>query len=353
MRKAASLAILLAACGGESAITLAKLPQQLHGAICQHEASCGLVLESDCQEESLAWMARAQASTDALQPVIALAIAATEPEVAAELAGKAIEFDGGNARACVDAIGDMDCDTTSQSRRVTPTACFGIFTGTVAAGAACQRDQECVSGSCNRSACEDLTACCASSVCQDLPPSPVAIGDACDFSVCGQGAYCDVATKLCTALVASGAACDQSALECDYGLGCTANACAKLPHVGDACTDLCADENAACVSGKCVALGFQSDACSDTPCSNYYPCDTTAMTPVCTAVPHGGQTCLDQYCADGDYCNVGVGPNGGACASPNADGTTCDAAFECAGGLCVNGSGQGLICATPKVCTGS
>lgn len=349
----AAAGLLLAACGGESAITLAKLPQQLHGAICQHAALCGLVEVSDCQDESLAWMQRAQPTTDALQPVITLAIAATEPEVAAELASGAIKFDGGNARSCVDAIVDMDCDATSQSRRVTPTACFGVFTGSVDSGAACQRDQECVSGSCNRSACEDLTTCCASSVCQDLPPSPVASGGDCDFTVCGAGLYCDQTSKQCTPLLSAGATCDDSALECPYGQGCTQGACATLPALGAACTDACADENAACVSGKCVAVGYQSAACSAAPCSPYYPCDTTLATPVCTAVPNSGQSCLDQYCSGGAYCAVGAGPNGGLCTAPNPDGTSCQNAFECSGGLCVNGGSAGLVCATPAVCAGS
>jgi hypothetical protein len=356
VRHLAVLAVALVAGCGSNSISFEQLSNNLQGAICQHEAVCGVVSDEDCNAVNPQWVQQALSPGDSLLPVIQLAIDANDPEVGAAVTAKVIAYNATNAQTCVTDVQGMSCDLTSQSRRVTPTACFAILVGKIAAGDACQRDEECASNSCNTSNCESTATCCTVSECQNLARSPVASGGACDFSSCGAGTYCDVSTKICMPLIHASAACDQTEPQCDYGLGCSNGVCGALPAFGKACTSACSDEDAVCANGLCTALLDRTQACGSGTCSAFYPCDQTQNPPVCAPVAIDGASCQDQYCTGGDFCNLGAGPNGGVCQQPEPDGTPCDSGVneECQSGLCTNnGSAGSSECAPIAVCTGS
>jgi hypothetical protein len=356
VRHLAAVAVVLVAGCSSSSVSFDQLSTQLQGAICQHEAVCGVVSNEDCNAVNLEWVQQALQAGDSLLPVVQLAVDASDPEVAAAVKAGVTKYDDANAETCINDIQAMSCDTTSQNRRVTPVACFDILVGKVASGGACQRDEECASNSCNTSNCVSTASCCTTAVCQNLARSPVADGGACDFSSCGAGTYCDVSTKVCLPLIAAGSACDPSQAQCAYGLGCNNGICAALPALGKACTTACADEDAACANGTCAFLLDRTQACGSGTCSPFYPCDQTQDPPVCTPVAIDGAPCQDQYCTGGDYCNLGAGPNGGVCTPPLPNGTACDSGVneECQSGLCTNnGTGGASTCAAIAVCTGS
>ncbi len=351
---------ILVACNSKT-VTLAQLPQELQGAVCQHEASCGVVAESDCNTMNVGAVQLALA-VQTLEPVLVIASHASDPEILAAIDAKVTSYSSDKASSCIDGILDMGCDTTAQSDRVVPAACFAILVGTAAAGAGCQRDEECASNDCNTSPCADPGGmCCTTATCQDHSPSPVGDGDACDQSasltrvgaVCGAGLFCDN-TGHCGPLTAANSGCSSVAASCGYGLTCINGTCAPAPAFAAACVGVCRDEGAACgVAGSattntCIGLLFQSQDCSTNACSGFYPCDPTQTTPVCLPVALDGQYCTsNSFCANSEFCNVGAGPNGGACSTLLGSGSACTTSAQCATALC----GSAGLCEPIAVCT--
>jgi hypothetical protein len=266
---------------------------------------------------------------------------------------KRAAFDGAQAAACIAALGDRSCDSTSQAFRELPAACLAIVTGTVHEGGACAESFECISQTCNApTTCAD--ACCVGTCAGDTAPGFAAIGEDCGGA--GQcdpaTAYCDQVALTCAALKPSGAVCE-SGVECAYGFDCgLAGTCITLPTLDQSCTGACRDAGTACsaASHTCVKVGLVGDACDTTAdCSPLYQCSTNKQ---CTAGIALGQPCtFTTLCAGrGAFCDIADGETQGTCAQPKADGATCRNALECASDSC---DAHSLTCQPQAICLGN
>jgi hypothetical protein len=226
------------------------------------------------------------------------------------------------------------CQQSEQGRMALPPACDNMFTGTIADGGACLNDQQCVSATCDRSACAGTDACCTG-----LCTAPVSaagttpVGAACAANVdCVEGAFCATgqAASVCTALLASGQPCDDST-QCVLGTACIvtpssngALTCASPPGQGEPCapgscnspTDFCDLASLTCQPRLAVGAA----------------CDRTAAGCVAYA-----------YCGAGGTC-VARGEVGAAC-EPAPAASTCLAGLLCERGTCA--------LPTPLVCPSS
>ncbi len=274
----------------------------------------------------------------------------TSDAVAAIEAGRAY-YNGANVKACADAIAAITCDTTDESGRLTPTACFQLVRGALSAGATCNSDVECRSQFCW---VEHPGTTCATGVCMgDGPPIvvPGQLGGRCTrVSVgnlrCVAGTYCDESTRLCVPLRTEGMACLDTG-ECAYGLGCADGTCKRLPALAEPCPDgVCRDYGTVCnATNTCVQVGSDGDHCtSHTECSIFYPCDF--VTSVCKRPGRLGESCTsDGRCFDADtFCD------GQTCIGPLPDGAPCSRHTECAGGNCNAPQGVPGMCGAPPTC---
>src|SRR5207249_4301178 len=109
---------------------------------------------------------------------------------------------------------------------IEPADCMLVFTGTVADGAACYDDQDCVSERCDRgSGCPGK--------CRTTVPQG---GDCSGSGVCARGFVCvhSGSAAKCGLPGAVGAGCAEFE-ECQPGLVCTASKCAARPGLGGSC----------------------------------------------------------------------------------------------------------------------
>lgn len=262
-----------------------------------------------------------------------------DPNVIAAVHAGRILYNGNNVKACFDAVANDTCDSTDENGRTRTPACGAYFQGTVAGGGDCVLDQECVSQQCSGGTTG--TTCVRGQCIGDEPPvfEPIALGMACSSSSqCGDGAYCDTATNVCTTLEANGSPCTGGP-ECGYGLGCAgstgARTCQPLPTLGQACRlDLpCRDDGQFCdtTSGTCIQIGVAGAPCTTSmQCSPYYRCDNTAG--MCVKTPTRGQSCSSVgRCFDaGTYCDSSTL----ACDDTKADGIPCGNDLECQSTTC-------------------
>jgi hypothetical protein len=312
-----AVALVLAGCGG--GIAAQDLAKELRDAECDLRVRCGELASV--------------ASCDGFFPVT------SDTVLLAELAGNKVTYDPDRAEQCVNAIKNLPCDETTQEAREPPAACRGFVTGTIAVGAACFTNEECVSAACATPSCTQ--ACCAGTCIAAEPPGKA--GDPCTTRACGAGLTCDN-TRTCVALFAAGAPCtlfDQ----CAYGLGCLGDPgiCAALPHVGEACPDgQCAELGTYCTPAKlCAPLGLLGDACAtSSDCSRYYTCDAQSL--ACTRLPVAGEPCAG-LCSDGSFCDSGTT----TCTARRAIGGACTTGSTCATGYC---DPVALACAAVPIC---
>ena len=200
--------------------------------------------------------------------------------------------------SCLDAISSMSCSRTSAGQVGIDDRCKPVFQGTVADGAECVINTECLSGSCSAAPCPTDGTCCRNR-CTSSAPAPLpTMGSACDWS-CVAGAYCDRSSvpSICRARLAVGQACTSSDY-CEAGLACVPNndprTCMAYVLNGHTCSAngaMCDDPQSYCdtVSGICVALGRPGSACvNSSQCLPYATC----VSGTCQMRPQEGEACV-------------------------------------------------------------
>ena len=343
------LAFVFAACGGGGgSLSIDDFSQELRDAYCKDLVRCGVVNDlATCQDTDLG--------------VFEIDVRLNGSQFGVFDGGTA-KFDGGNAKDCVDKIASASCDLTDEvqrglsllRRRVFPEVCGQIFVGTRHAGEACTFAAECISQDCQIPGCSD--ACCPGTCVGDAAPAIVRVGESCRAARCASGSFCNPANATCTALIPTGAACDDTDQDqCEYGAACinngTTTTCVKLPHSGETCTSFCTDFGAICdpTTKKCVAVvlgggtcrgsGFQSD------CSSLYSCDAGR----CNAGLALGAACtVDDHCGDfRAFCDIPENADQGTCVVPKANGMACLFDRDCDSAFCDFNT---FMCADAPVC---
>lgn len=379
---AIGLAAFFAGCnGGSSAIPLSSLEREVANAICQQFAGCpstapgGTILAAIAQHPGLyscadLFVGGAGFPVDQFQ--------------ASSDAGRII-YDGGAARACLDALATT-CGGLDQVL-VGNSDCQAAFAGTVPLNGTCYFDQECAGdthcvfgmscpGSCQAAptvgeACDDVTNPCSDNYpgavldCTTTMANPamhcvattytkvgaggscgaiMATGDQQVHAYCAPGYYCKTslgsATGTCALPIPLGQTCvpgvdacvDDSLCTSDGMGGYTCEAFTLQSTVGSGCVvannEFCNPlDRLACVAGTCTLVGTGA---VNQPCRSSYPtdcntglyCDTTGATDVC----------LTQLGA-GAACTPG---NDEACTTGYCDDQTTPASPVCGQPLCGN-----------------
>jgi hypothetical protein len=237
-----------------------------------------------------------------------------------------VQYDPEYAAACLAAIGAEACSDLLNGSPW-PAGCAGLFTGTVATGAPCAADVECLSGLCVQGSadggcgtcrapnplCHDSWQCATGQVCEvetshcvtEVPPG--AAGQPCGTNnACQAGSYCngDVSPATCAVRGSNGGFCPWGGPfgSCQAGLACTPG-----PE-NDEYNGIClpwATVGQTCVSGQCSGdlfcnlSGICEQPPSSGPCAEEgsgcaYPaayCDTMEATPTCLPVRQLGDEC--------------------------------------------------------------
>jgi hypothetical protein len=331
MRKIAVLMVLLAGCGGGGSVSLDRYTDEYRAAYCQYLTRCGLAESEDTCE---------QLHVDRRFPVAAT--------VRAGVAMGKIVYDGGAARACIDAYAGRPCDVTGRDNRAHTDVCVEAFAGTLGDGAACGSSIECISRNCEAPACGE--ACCMGACVGGAEPDLGGPGDPCNELIpCGGESFCDRQSLMCEPLKPSGAACVNPG-DCQYGLGCSLDKkCAVEPALGAPCSGGCRDDGTVCspASGTCVKVGLAGAACANSEdCSLLYYCDASRR---CARGAALGELCSSTVrCGDDRaFCDTPLGEPEGVCALPKADGSPCNREAGCESHTCDPFT---LTCAPEPVC---
>jgi hypothetical protein len=302
MRRPLALLVPLAfaACGGNGTIPIADLTQRVIAANCARDVRCGVYPDEATCEAALAPLDFGQ-----LQANVA--------------AGKS-KYDGAAAADCLAALGAGSCSITAEVSTPAPPACARAIQGTLGAGAACNDDTECVSGTCDTSGCTTGASCCAG-ICA-ATPTIVALGADCTSPTvaCPDDSFCTGGTiATCVAKIPAGQPC-VSLTECVAGLLCvsdptTGNAtCGTFPAHGASCTasQFCDSASDYCdlTTGICTSRVAPGGACqpADVSCVAYATCDATTST--CLALGGAGaactsaSACLSAFCSGSGRCAV-------------------------------------------------
>jgi hypothetical protein len=194
--------VTLAGCGssgggGVTPVALGDFASEYAKAFCHHVYMC-------CDATELA-DAATYGSTEAECVSIGTAqFAYITTRLQPGIDGGRIVYHGDRARRCMDNVGALSCSWGVGFNARNVPDCQHFADGTVANGAACTLDEECMSGFCSGSACA----------------ARVAVGDACTAPTgCADGLYCPVsAGDHCVAVAHIGAACEVS-------IACENNSC--------------------------------------------------------------------------------------------------------------------------------
>lgn len=178
------------------------------------------------------------------------------------------------------------------------------FRGTLADGAACANDSQCVSGACFVDAKTDCGKCGARA----------AEGADCTSAKCARGLACNASNK-CQKRVAEGGACD-AGTACEVPLSCISGKCGKGLAKGAACKN-----------------GQNQPPCDQTSGLYCKPPNATTPDGTCTAftVASAGQACgltvqpIDYATCEKSQCVGASGTTKGTCQVYLADGAACDA----------------------------
>lgn len=263
-----------------------------------------------------------------------------------------VHYDGQQAQQCIDATAKQSCDLTATDSHIAPPACSAMYGGTIKGGESCSIDAECASGTCSLPTDCPTTGCCVGA-CRPVQEPASAGGSCAKNHDCASGLVC-ATDGTCRKPGGDGAACG-SDRECAEGLGCTGAApvstgvCHRLPHAGEACPyQRCADENLRCdaTSHQCVAVGKLGDACpTGIECATGLECDPTSLT--CREFPTLGMPCTS-LCGGEAFCSEP--PR--MCVGLSADKTPCDGYNECVSFYCQQGVGpvDDDTCQEPPVC---
>lgn len=234
-----------------------------------------------------------------------------------------VKFDAKAMNDCLkEFVAPENTCVTVEAMKPWAAACMtSAWTGTVAAGSACDFSYECATDN----------FCAANRMCTALPTESMP----CSAQGCASGLFCDTAAvggPVCRALLGSGVACT-SASQCQKGLFCDTSAPVGMrnctaPHAnGETCDGNFACTSTLCLTGTCSVTGFSclTDSSCEGRCSN--------SNVLCTA---------DNQCGTGT-CSIG--------------GTTCTLPTDCvgAGNMCVFpnkcnlGKCMGNVCADPHL----
>lgn len=327
----------LAACGGSSSVAITDLGSSLLDAQCQHYVDCGVVESVAVCKDLL----RNFFNTAAIEG----GITAGKIKYDGGKAGECIDAfagascnpgDQGNRttpQACLDAIkgtiadggacaNDNECISQSCNN---PTCSMACCPGTCDA----TQTKAAIGAACNPGACVDGAFCKAAatgtgSTCTAL----VAAGAACNVDdECAFGTVCLGATgaTTCVKPAAKGAACiaDGDGFSCGtQGLDCNQ------------------------VTMKCEGRLFTGATCDpqNDRCATYLSCDSTSMK--CVGAPAIGQPCVSG-CASGAYCKPDASGTTSTCTAKQANGATCASGTECTSGHCDTAS---MKCADVAAC---
>lgn len=275
-----------------------------------------------------------------------------------------VVYDAGAAQRCLAGM-RRSCSYTVE----TDAACDAIFVGQVADGGGCTADVECASRSCSGSdiacgSCDTLLA----------TGSPCMPGDRCADGPNGESGYCFGTCELDglalpTADATLGNPCGDYDQECEPGLFCQDDVCARWRTLDDVCdpnSDSCEpgtycresedDEDV----GTCVAVRMETgpgEACGALA-TEFVVCDPRAdlyctddENGVCALYQPTGE--VGEYCFVTAECVDGLVCLDGAClAGLLPDGSDCDGDGQCESGNCVQ---QGTLpfnstCQSPLIC---
>jgi hypothetical protein len=323
--------------GDGTPITIDELPHAYHSAMCQFLVGCGQFPDrATCMSANLPRFSDFAFDLD--------------PHLVATIKAGRARLDTALVTACLAQIAGSTCDWTDRAGR-TLDRCNAFVLGTLGDGAACFRNEECISQSCS-----GLGPDCVAGTCiGDTPPSRerAAIGEPCTgFGDCMPGAFCSFeANPICVALLGEGEPCG-SLIECDYGLTCTggldARTCTRLPGPGEPCPDgECRDIGTYCAaSGTCEPVGLEGTSCTQSfgECAVAYECDTTSGT--CARAPAAGEPCGTSSvgCFDAGFvCDATTA----TCIEPRPDGGLCTVDAICASRHCDTAAQQ---CTAVPVC---
>lgn len=166
----------VASCSGEKGIPFEDLEEEALATVCQWQVTCGEMPDE----------ATCRASFQS-QPGY---YATMQQNIAR---GRVI-YDGALARECLQAFKDIEtCSQTEMAALFTAveSACEATFTGTVAVGAPCFLEEECVnSGSCQLPAAGCAAACCQGTCVARPDPDPAPAPTARAGEPCGSSIQC-------------------------------------------------------------------------------------------------------------------------------------------------------------------
>jgi hypothetical protein len=175
--------------------------------------------------------------------------------------------------------------TNTSTLTALDTACNLVFTGTLAVGAACSKDEECIDYASGNGYC-NITTVDGTGVCaQDAIPTAGTRGKAGDACI----STCPGVNSTCATTIGTNPGSNTFCYTAD-GLACSAGVCAPLASLGQPC-----------VTYGCVAGTY---------------CDSA--TSVCIPQTPNGNECLDDFSCQSGKCNY---PDTGGVATPPAAGT--------------------------------
>jgi hypothetical protein len=270
------------------------------------------------------------------------------------LAGVDVSFDAGAAQRCLDALKSAlkDCHAyLNLSDMMLNDTCKSVVSGKSPPGGPCPNQIECAPG-----------AICVTHFdgqCKTSCEAAGAIGAACEFSNCVEGAFCDGQSSTCLAQLDEGAACKPgssnpckkgfscaptaggttgacrapgaagalcaSVEDCTSGLICdylaTPSVCAPQKKMGEACSSsgdcgerlLCVHDSAG--KGTCLPPVALGGSCLGEGCLLPYTC----LNGACTAPAALGDPCPNKNCFN-SYCS----PDSGKCEPLQAAGAACE-----------------------------
>jgi hypothetical protein len=295
------------------------------------------------------------------------------------IASGRVKYDGGKAKSCLDQLTFNTSTCWGPGARpatallqIRPADCLLVFSGTLADGAACYSDPDCLSYSCSHSnaACpgkcdptRQLGADCSTGSCvpglvclqaASGPPKcgpPGGAGAACTYDEeCQSGLPC--ALGKCGGGAAQNATCSHHQ-DCGAGLWCSSGTCQAQVDAGAPCTATgrylnsfsspqckgnqecvgpSVDANGNVVSGKCATPQDVGGPCVRPASGNADPtidgcmallvCDPSSSK--CVMAPKAGSACLEGQCDPASaYCT------GGSCAAQVDDGQPCTSSSQC------------------------
>jgi hypothetical protein len=350
-----------AACSGSStsdsnAIPIDQIPAELAKSFCAAEQTCNPF-----------FYGVAFSNTDCVSQFTKQFQEASYNDIQNDVTAGTIKYDGNQARTCADAISAGSCAVLDNN---TPDSCQKALSGTVAAGADCDIDQDCA----GLSRCEVTGAACPGKC---APRASAGVACAKDGD-CALGFVCSPVTSLCVAPAAAGEPCQGTvAGNCAAGLICIGNddtnkkagtcmtAATALTQSAGATCDLqagpwCTD-GLSCVvqsvsggtlTSKCQAVAAAGGMCgigipNACPTGQYCPLQLTDLiagtyTATCTALPTAGQACAPKLglarCAANLVCDDTTAPTKPVCITPIDLGNPCSDNSLCYSQNCVSGA---------------